>query len=52
MKIQKELTEAKNVEKQLSQLPSRSVGDIKRVTQRYLSILIIKKFSNKSDEKR
>ena len=33
LKIQKELAEAKHVEKQLSQLPSRSVGDIKRVSQ-------------------
>ena len=31
MKIQKELAESRNIEKQLSQLPSRSVGDIKRV---------------------
>ena len=37
MKIQKELAEARNVEKQLSQLPSRSVGDIKRVKKTTLN---------------
>ena len=49
LKLQKELAEAKNLEKQLSQLPSRSVGDIKRVTEQSVKL---KYFTNKSDEKR
>jgi hypothetical protein len=32
LKLEKELKEAKNVEKQLCLAPQRSVGDIKRVT--------------------